>query len=139
MSEQRITKLVEKVTELHEEDIYLQGPVTFSRRECWERHQRRNPTCDVCILIRGDDEAPADPRIKRRGGLMETTFRPLAQMSTAPADAFCLCERCAAVIPNRDDFKALHTRFHDVTQLGSLGFAADAFFAPVVQQGGTDG
>lgn len=67
---------------------------------------------------------------------METTYRVLPKMRDAPYDAFCVCERCGAIVPNRDDFKALHTRFHDVTQLGSLGFAADAFFAPVVEQGG---
>lgn len=51
----RAANLAAKLTDLHEEDIYLQGPVTFSRRECWERHLQRDPTCDVCLLIRNED------------------------------------------------------------------------------------
>lgn len=55
MTAGRVEKLVNMLTELHQDDIYLQGPITFSRSECWERHLRRDPTCDVCVLIRGDD------------------------------------------------------------------------------------
>lgn len=68
---------------------------------------------------------------------METTFRDLPKMSDAPADAFRSCNRCAAVVPNREDFRVLHARFHDTIDLGPLGFAAEAFFAPSVQQSST--
>lgn len=73
---------------------------------------------------------------------METSYRPLPKMADAPDDGFCICLRCSAVVPNREDFMKIHSHWHDIVSAGSLGFASEVFFTPpspaAVQQGGAD-